>query len=55
MKEKSTQLEIYSWIKSKVRSEFHNALHSLRKGGSEKQTAEANPNHSLQGRFITSL
>ena len=40
MKEKSTQLQIYSWIKSKVRLEFYNALHSLRKGGSEKQTAE---------------
>lgn len=40
MKEKSTQLQIYSWVKSKVRLEFYNVLHSLRKGVSEKQTAE---------------
>ena len=31
---------MYSWIKSKVRLEFYNVLHSLSKGGSEKQTAE---------------
>lgn len=40
MKETSTQLQIYSWVKSKVRLEFYNVLHSLRKGVSEKQTAE---------------